>query len=361
MAERYSGAGPHIRCEDSTRSMMLDVLIALAPAFLWGFYAFGLRAAAILAISLLSCVGIEAILLFIPGRGGSVSDLSALVTGAVLAAALPVATPLYLVPLGAFFAMGLKALFGGLGKNPVNPALFSLALLYFTFPEKLSRFTRPFDGLPSFSFTAEELAAAREPSPLQALLKGDLTQSITVSQLLTGSVAGGIASSSVLLLLAGLLYLLVRRVVSLHVPVSILIGAFGTALLLAKGSWSERAMLALLTLLSGSLIFLAVFGATDPVTSPITRKSKLLYGLLIGGLTVLLRSRTGALEGGVVAVLLVSLFSRPMDFLGRPRVYGKKRGLIRSLAALPAVWKHRFLRLKEKLERFKTKKQDPTP
>ena len=192
-------------------------------------------------------------------------------------------------------------------------------------------------------------------------MKGDLTQSITVSQLLTGSVAGGIASSSVLLLLAGLLYLLVRRVVSLHVPVSILIGAFGTALLLAKGSWSERAMLALLTLLSGSLIFLAVFGATDPVTSPITRKSKLLYGLLIGGLTVLLRSRTGALEGGVVAVLLVSLFSRPMDFLGRPRVYGKKRGLIRSLAALPAVWKHRFLRLKEKLERFKTKKQDPTP
>ena len=361
MAERYTGAGPHIRCEDSTRSMMLDVLIALAPSFLWGFYAFGLRAVAILALSLLSCAGIEAILLKIPGRGGRVSDLSALVTGAVLAAALPVATPLYLIPLGAFFAVGLKALFGGLGKNPVNPALFSLALLSFLFPQEISRFTRPFDGLSSFSFTAEELAAAREPSPLQALLNGELPQSITVSQLLTGSVAGGIASSSVLLLLAGLLYLLVRRVVSWHVPVSILAGTFGTALLSAEGTWGEKARFASLALITGSLVFFAVFGATDPVTSPITRKAKLFYGILAGALTVFFRNRTNAPEGAVFAILLLSLLSRPLDFLGRPRVYGKKRGLIHSLKALPALWKHSLDRLKERWESLKAKFQKPTP
>ena len=316
---------PFIRDEDTTRGMMLDVCVALAPALIWGIYLFGLRALVITLLSLIFSVGFQALFQVILRRPVTAGDLSAVVSGLLLAMLLPVSVPLWIVPIGAFLAQILgKEVFGGLGKNPVNPALLAKGVLLLVFPSYLNRFTRPFASLPPFRIHLSGASLTEETvsSPLGDLKTGDIL-SLSFSDRLTGNMPGNIGEVSALLLLAGLLYLLVRRVVTWQTPVFFL-GSAALFSFLFPGP-GERLSYMAAYLVTGSLVLGAAFCANDPVSSPVTKTGRALYGVLCGAFTVLFRALFDDFQGVVFAILLANLLSRPLDLLCRPRPYGEKR------------------------------------
>ena len=342
------GVSPHIRKDSSVSGMMLDVVIALIPALVWGIYAFGLRALVIILLSVICFMGFEALWQFLWKKSFTLPDLSALVSALCFAGLLPVSVPLWVIPLGAFVAMILiKGLFGGLGKNPVNPAVCAKAVLFVLFPLHLTRYTFPFKALPpvGLAFSKSFLDPFLAPSTLDSLGEESL------SNLFTGSVPSSIAEGSALLLLAGMIYLFVRGTLTYHIPFTYLSTVFLASFFLP--SEGNPFLFALQYLLSGGVIFAATFLATDPVTSPITRLGKLVYGTLCGIFTVFAREISGG-EGILFAILIANLLVRILDRYLRPRPYGTKRFRIRKdITPLPVVWYRKFLRAFEK-------KSDPT-
>lgn len=310
------GISPHVRHGDTTRTVMLDVCIALVPSVIWGIYAFGLRALFICLISLVCCIGFEALCQRIMGRPVTVSDGSAAVSGLLLAMNLPVSVPLWIVPIGAFFAMVVaKQLFGGLGKNFVNPVLCARVILFVSFPAAMTTYVQPFTGA-----AVDGISSA---TPLSAMNQGLLPQGYTLSELLCGTMPGCIGEVSSLLLLAGFLYLLVRRVITWHIPVAYLgTMALITLLFPAVGSGVEYMTY---SMFSGGLILGAVFMATDYVTSPVTRGGKLVYGVLCGLLTYLIRRFGSYPEGVSFAILMMNVPVWYLDRFFRPRAYGTAR------------------------------------
>ncbi len=337
------GVSPHIRKDSTVSGMMLDVVIALIPALVWGIYAFGLRALVITLLSVICFMGFEALWQLLWKRSFTLPDLSALVSGLLFAMLLPVSVPLWVVPIGAFVAMiPIKALCGGLGKNPVNPAVCAKAVLFVLFPVHLTRYTLPFKALPplKIAFSNSFLDPFLAPSTLDSLGEESL------SNLFTGSVPCAIGEGSALLLLAGLVYLFVRGTVTYHVPFTYLATVFIAAFFLP--SEGNVFLFALRYLLSGGVIFAATFLATDPVTSPITRLGKLVYGVLCGIFTVFAREFSGG-EGILFAILLANLLVRFLDRYLRPRPYGTKRFRKRKdITPLPLVWYRKLLKLFEK-------------
>ena len=329
------GISPHIRKDSTVSGMMLDVCVALLPSLIWGIYVFGLRALVITLLSVLCCLGFEALWQLLLRKSFTLSDLSALVSGLLLAMLLPVSVPLWMVPLGAFVAMiCVKGFSGGLGMNPVNPVVTAKALLYVLFPVQLTSYTFPFEALPplKISFSKEFLEPLLAPSTLDTLK--DSGESL--SNLFTGSTPGAIGEGSALLLLAGLLYLFVRGSVSWHIPISYLATVAAATFFLP--SQGNAFLFMLRYLLSGGIILAATFLATDPVTSPVTRLGKITYGVLCGILTVLVRAFTGG-EGILFAVLLANLAAPVLDRYLRPRPYGTKRFRRRKdILPLPLVW-----------------------
>lgn len=327
------GVSPHIRKDTTVSGMMLDVIIALLPALVWGIYVFGLRALVITVLSVFCCTGFEAAWQLILKKHFTLKDLSAVVSGLILAMLLPVSVPLWIVPLGAFVAMiAIKGLFGGLGKNLVNPVVAAKAVLFVLFPVHLTRYTLPFVSLPPLRlrFTKSFLELFLAPSTT------DLTGEESLSALFTGGVPGAIGEGSALLLLAGLLYLFVRGTVSWHIPTTYLATVAVCAFFLPT---QENVFLFVLRyLLSGGVIFAAVFLATDPVTSPVTRLGKIVYGVLCGALTVFARTVTGG-EGVLFAIILANLAAPALDRYLRPRPYGTRRFRVRKeIVPLPVVW-----------------------
>ena len=312
---------PYIHRDGSVSAMMLDVCIALLPALLWGVYAFGLRALVILALSVIFCLGFEALWQVLRKKAFTLSNLSALVSALLLTMLLPVTVPLWMVPLGALIAMiAVKAAFGGLGKNPVNPAVTAKAFLFALFPLHLTRFTLPFRYLSPWKI--EFLDVTLKPHLAPSTLDSLKDQGESLSNLFTGSTPGCIGEGSAMLLLAGILYLLVRKTVTWHVPVSFLVTVAAGSFLIPKEGGAFEFMLRYL--MSGSVILAAGFLATDPVTSPVTRHGKLCYGFLCGAFTVLMRHFTGG-EGAIVAILLANLSVWFLDRVFRPRPFGTRR------------------------------------
>lgn len=309
------GIAPHRKHDDTVKSLCLDVLIALTPALVWGVYVFGPRAFVLTLLSVFSCCLFSFLTALFTGGKRNKGDLTSLITGLILALLLPVSTPHYVVPLGAGFATVIvKGLFGGTGKNFLNPALAAKAFLVLSFPRFAHRFTRPFAHLPVFGLKYEELEGFLSDSSLS--LAAD--ESVTLSQLFTGSHPSCIGEGSALLLLAGLAYLLVKKTVTWHVPASYLAAAAGTTLLL-----SGNAMFTLRSLLSGSVLLVCFFCATDPVTSPVTRWGKLCYGVIAGIFTSVLIHFSNP-DGAVFATLVASLSVTLLDRLFIPRPYGKR-------------------------------------
>ncbi len=353
MKKLISGSAPFIHHEDSTRSIMADVIIALTPAAVWGVYAFGLRALVILLMGIFSSVLFEFLIGLCLKKPLICTDLSAVVTGLILALTMPVAVPLYLVPLGAFVATVVgKGAFGGLGRNYVNPALLGRGVLCLAFSGSMTFFLEPFTSPSALSLTLSRAAWVEHTmtqSLTERMREGVMPEEIRYTDLLTGSVAGGIGEVSALVLLAGLMYLLVRRVITWHTPV-FFVGTLAALALLFPYGVVARVDFMLASLLTGGLLFGAIFLANDPVTSPVTTGGKILYGILCGALLYLFRYFFGDAFGATFAILLANLPARLLDRLFFPRAYGTRRqGLVHLVERIRGFVIPLWKRVEEKL------------
>ncbi len=330
---------PHIKHTERTRSIMYDVAIALFPAILFGVYNFGLRVLTLTVISVLSCIGFEALWQALRKQPLRISDGSSLVTGLLLACNLPVSAPLWLPVPGALFAIILvKELFGGIGKNIVNPALAARVFLFFSFPAYMSRYTVSLakyssglsgflhNGLPAFAITPS-VDGVTCATPLAQVMEGMVPtiSGVGVKEAVLGFKGGMIGEVSAVFLLIGGVYLLMRRVITWHIPVAYLGTVAALALIFAPAGELSRMDFCIYFLCSGGLMLAALFMATDYVTSPLTAKGKLLYGFGCGVLTVFLRFFGSYAEGVSFAVLIMNLLVYYIDKITMPKPFGGKR------------------------------------
>ncbi len=302
---------PHARSRHTTASVMKEVLIALLPATIWGFYVFGVRAAAVVLTCVVSCVLFEALTQILLRRTVTVTDFSAAVTGLLLGLNLSSETPIYAAVAGSAFAIVVvKQIFGGIGKNVFNPALAARVFLMMTWTDGMTKFPNV-DGVVG-------------ATPLASLKTGALPTGVTLSELFFGKTGGCIGEISALMLLIGGIYLLVRRVITWHIPVSFLGTVALLTLLFPRGNMSGWEFM-LASLCSGGLMLGAFFMATDYVTSPVTPAGRLIFGAGCGALVVFLRYFSGYNEGVSFAILIMNALVWYLDMATRPRVYGKPR------------------------------------
>ncbi len=309
---------PHIRAADTTRTIMLDVCIALLPALIFGIYIFGLRALTVTAIAVIFAMLSEFIWEKLMKKPVTVLDFSAVVTGLLIGMNMPVSVPLWIPAVGSVFAIiVVKQLFGGLGKNFVNPALAARVFL-FAWPAHLNTFVSPDTQLSPIAISVPDAVASA--TPLVALKNGILPTSTSLFNAALGYEGGCLGETSALLLTAGFIYLLVRRVITWHIPVSFI----GTVFLLSYIFPQSTPTLdfALYEILSGGLFLGAIFMATDYVTSPITNKGRVIYGIGCGALTVFIRYFGGYNEGVSFAILIMNLLVWYLDRYTKPTRFG---------------------------------------
>jgi electron transport complex protein RnfD len=317
----FVSSSPHIRSEDNTRAIMLDMVVALCFPLVIAVYYFGVKALYLVALSVACCVAFEFLYRKLTRKPGSVGDFSAAVTGMLLAFTLPVSAPFWVVPAGAFFAIVIvKQLYGGLGKNFMNPALAGRAFLTLSFGLSLSDFTKPVIWETSFSFFAipDTISSA---TPLSYLQAGALPEGVELQDLLFGEVAGCLGETSSIALLLGGLYLLTRRVITPRIPLCFA-GTVAVLSYLFPPAGLAPLDFMLFSVFSGGLILGAVFMATDYATSPVTKRGQVIYAVGCGLLTVLIRRFGGMPEGVCFAILLMNTAVWFIDKIGRPRRYG---------------------------------------
>ncbi len=309
---------PHIRHTDTTVSVMTDVIVALVPALIWGVICFGVRAAVVVLLSVASCVLSELVFEKLTHRKVTIGDCSAAVTGLLLGLSLSSSVPYYMPVVGGVFAIVVvKQLFGGIGKNFMNPALAARVFL-FAWPSEMNTYVKPFSRLGVFASKADvELVAGA--TPLVSLKAGALPD-VSMTELVLGEVSGCIGEVSVVLLILGAVYLLCRRVISWHIPVSY-IGVVALLTLLFPRN-ADAGSFVLSQLFSGGLIISAFFMATDYSTSPITNKGKFIFGAGCGALTVLIRYFGGYPEGVSFAILIMNSLVYYIDRVTVPKVFG---------------------------------------
>ena len=315
---------PHVHGGDSVQKNMYGVLIALAPAFLASLYFFGLGALIVTATSVAACVFFEwAIGKFIMKKPTTtVMDGSAILTGVLLAFNLPSNLPLWIIVLGALFAIGVgKMSFGGLGSNPFNPALVGRVFLLLSFPVQMT--TWPVVG----QLTAY-MDAATGATPLALMKQAINGDAAALGQLpdllshLLGQNGGCLGEVSALALLLGLAYMLWKKIITWHIPVSILatVFVFGGIMHLVDPA---KYVSPVLQLLSGGLMLGAIFMATDYVTSPMNKKGMLIYGVCIGLLTVIIRLFGAYPEGMSFAILIMNAFTPLINTYCKPKRFGE--------------------------------------
>ncbi|MBE6708377.1 MAG: RnfABCDGE type electron transport complex subunit D [Ruminococcaceae bacterium] len=312
---------PHIKNPDTTQSIMLRVIIALLPACMWGVYSFGLRAAEILVICVASSVLFEWLFQKIMKRKNTVADFSAALTGLLIGMNLPAAAPLWLGVAGSLFAIVVvKGLFGGIGKNIVNPALAARVFM-FAWPAEMGLFTKAGERINDLSVTFTGADAIAGATPLASLDAGVLPEDVTLFDMILGNTGGCIGEVSSVLLILGGIYLLFTKVITWHIPVAFI----GTVAVLTFafpiGTVSVTDFM-LSSIFSGGLMLGAIFMATDYVTSPVTAKGQLIYGIGCGLITVFIRYFGGYLEGVSFAILIMNLLSGYIDKVTMPKRFG---------------------------------------
>ena len=304
-------ASPHIRSKNSTTSIMGDVLIALFPASAMGVYNFGVRAALLILICVVSCMVFEYLSELVMKRRNTVRDLSAAVTGLLIALNLPVSLPFWMAILGCCFAIVVvKQLFGGIGQNFMNPALAARCFLVLSFVGPMTKFT---------------LDAVTTATPL-SVLRNEGIGAVSVWNMLIGTEAGTIGETSVAALLVGAVYLLLRRVIRLTIPFFYM-GSFAICIVIycltqKMEAWSIVRFTAA-HLCGGGLVLGACFMATDYTTSPITEKGKVLYGILLGVLTFCFRIFGNSVEGVSYAIIISNLLVPMIEMITKPRSFGE--------------------------------------
>ena len=315
---RSAPASPQLAQPAGTRSMMVDVLVALLPALAMAVFFFGPRVLVLCALSVGSCVLLEYGYRRLTRQSNTVGDLSACVTGLLLALSLP-ATAAYWVPvMGAAFAIVVvKQFYGGLGRNFMNPALAGRMLLA-SFPMLMTSWSQPLQWVPLLGVDAVSAA-----TPMSYLHDGQLPPE-SLRQLLLGLQAGSMGEVSSLMLVAGGLYLMARRVISPRIPLSYLGTAAVLAFLFCPAGINPFLWTAC-QLLGGGLIMGALFFACDPVTSPVTPRGQMIFGVCCGALTMLLRLCSSYPEGAGWAILTMNCCVWLLDRAGLPRRFGAAR------------------------------------
>ena len=300
---------PHIHSKDSTRSLMLDVVIALLPAVACSVIFYGWQELLLIAVSVASCLLVEWVVTrFLLKKPSTVGDLSAVVTGLLLALNLPYTVPFWVVIVGAVVAIGVaKMTFGGLGQNIFNPALVGRVFLLVSFPTWMTSWSQP-KGL----FGADAVTGATPLGAIkEGLLQGGTVQEVMAAggydygRMLYANLGGSAGEACAIALLAGFVYLLVRRVVKPWIPLSVFAGVALTSLVF-WGIDPARFTDPLFNLLTGGLILGACFMATDYVTSPMSHWGGVVFGLGIGFLTVMIRYFGSYPEGVSFAILIMN-------------------------------------------------------
>ena len=310
-------SSPHIRNPEDTRSIMLDVIIAMVPALGVAIYVFGLQALALVLVSVAASVFFEWAYRKIMKKDSSIGDLSAVVTGMLLAFCMPANAPLWLPIPGAFFAIVIvKQLYGGIGKNFVNPALAGRAFL-FSWPVLMNTFAAPFGYESILNIGADAVTAA---TPMGSLHAGALPEDSLVNMFL-GFIGGSLGEVSALALLVGGAYLVLRKVISLRIPVSYLATVAVITVIFPKNGCDNLQWMAY-NLLGGGLMLGAIFMATDYATSPVTKKGQIVYGIGCGALTVFIRYFGSYVEGVSYAILIMNVCVWLIDKVTLPRQFG---------------------------------------
>lgn len=301
MQKMNISSSPHITSSENTSGIMLDVIFALLPATVCGIYFFGFHALLIIAVSVASAVVSEYIWCRAIKKEPSLRDLSAIVTGLLLALNLPPTLPLWMAAVGSAVAIiVVKQMFGGIGHNFANPAITARIALMVSFPTAMTTFVDPFAAADTVS-TATPLSGSQEVAT-------------DITGLFFGNYPGCIGETSAILLLAGGAYLVLRRVITPHIPLAFMASAAVLALILGDDP--------IRTLLSGGLMIGAIFMATDYVTSPPNRLGKIIFGIGCGLITVIIRHFGNLPEGVSFSILLMNILTPHITRLTTPKPFG---------------------------------------
>ena len=330
MSKLIVSPSPHIHADNSVNKLMRGVLFALLPALLVSFCYFGIGAVIVCAVSVASCVFFEWAISkwLLHNDGKSVLDLSAVLTGVLLAFNLPSNLPVWIIIIGAFVAIGVgKMTFGGLGNNPFNPALVGRCFLLVSFPAQMTSW--PVAGQ-MLSYTDATTAATPLAIMKTAIKTGDssvLNQLPDSLSLLFGATGDGFGAGTTgeicaIALLLGLAYMLWKKVITWHIPVSIIATVFVFSGLMHLANPVSANPFAVI--LSGGLMLGAIFMATDYVTSPMTHKGQLIYGVCIGLLTIIIRNWGSYPEGMSFAILIMNAFTPLINTYVKPKRFGEK-------------------------------------
>lgn len=316
-------ASPHIHSSETTTGIMLDVIIALMPAAVVSVIFFGLHALAVLVTSVISSVVFEYVSRKIMKRSNTLGDLSAVVTGIILAFNLPSTLPLWIVVIGTFIAIVIvKQMFGGIGQNFVNPAITSRIILMTSFPQLMSTWTQPLVTTNS----GEDAVTTASPLALMSdITKSDDIKAAmdaaglpTLKDMFLGLRAGSMGEVCAAALLIGFVYLLIRKVISPIIPLTF-VGTVAVCMLIAgKGNLT----FVIYQLLSGGLLLGAIFMATDYTTSPINKKGKVIFGIGCGLITSLIRLFGVLPEGVSFSIILMNILVPHIENLTTPKPFG---------------------------------------
>lgn len=316
----YVSSSPHVKSKMTTRGIMGDVIIAMLPAMVFGIYnnaslfgiMYGSRAAALIAVVVATCVVTEYAYEIFTNRPITTHDLSAVVTGMILALNLPVTLPFWMAILGAVFAiLVIKQLFGGLGQNFMNPALGARCFLVLSFAGPMTAF---------FPEKFKVVDGVSSATPLTNLKAGGETDLLSM---FLGTHAGTIGETCIIALLIGGAYLLVKKIIDWRIPV-VYIASFTVCLIVFGGHGFDMTFLAK-HLCGGGLVFGAFFMATDYTTSPITGKGKVIYGICLGLLTAIIRVYGNTAEGVSFAIIFCNLLVPLIEKISIPKAFGLEK------------------------------------
>ena len=318
MSEKFMvTSSPHIHGEFNTRSIMLDVIIALIPAGLAGIFFFGLHSLLVIATSVISCVVFESLWNSFMKKKNTVGDLSAVVTGLLLAYNMPPRIPVWMVVVGSLFAIIIvKQLFGGIGQNFMNPALAARAFMLASWAGAMTTWISP------SLFGTDALTTA---TPLTILKEGGeaLAEMPGIQKLFMGDIGGCIGETSTCLLLIGGIYLWMRGVIKMRIPVSFIVTVAVCMFLFGGGEgFAGKLQMTCWHVFSGGLFLGAIFMATDYTTSPVTPKGQIIMGIGCGLLTSLIRLKGGYPEGTTYAILIMNVLTPLIDRYTAPKAFG---------------------------------------
>lgn len=307
---------PHIRTARTTRGIMLDVCLALLPALGGAIWAFGTRVLVIVALSVTCCVGFEFLMRKLMKKPQTIGDLSAVVTGILLAYNLPATLPLWMIPVGAIVAIVVvKELFGGIGQNFVNPAITARVVMMLSFPLAMTAWNLPI----GHSWGADAIATA---TPLKALGAEGAGQTLpSLLNMLLGQRAGSLGEACAIALILGGIYLCVFKVITPLIPLCFM----GTVAVFSLFVGHFDLSFVAYQLLGGGLILGAVFMATDYSTSPVNRRGKIVYAVGCGIITCLIRFYGNMPEGVSFSILLMNLLVPHIEKLCAPKPFGKEK------------------------------------